>query len=49
VKRLRMHRLIKKVRNTYRYHLTRLGERVIAAGLQLREYCIVPALAAARS
>jgi DNA-binding MarR family transcriptional regulator len=49
VKRLRMHRLIKKDRNTYRYHHTRLGERVIAAGLQLREYCIVPALAAARS
>ena len=45
VKRLRMHRLLKKVRGTYRYYLTRPGRRVVAAALQLREYCIIPALA----
>lgn len=47
VKRLRMHGLLKAVHHTYRYHLTRLGERVVAAGLQLRESRIVPALAGA--
>jgi hypothetical protein len=46
LKRLRMHRLLKKVRGTYRYYLTRAGRRVIAAALQLRESCIIPALAA---
>lgn len=45
IKRLRMHRLVKKVRGTYRYYLTRPGRRVIAAALQLRETCIIPALA----
>jgi DNA-binding MarR family transcriptional regulator len=47
IKRLRMHRLLKKVRGTYRYYLTRPGRRVIAAALQLREACIIPALATA--
>ena len=45
VKRLRMHRLVKKVRGTYRYYLTRPGRRVLAAALQLRETCLIPALA----
>jgi hypothetical protein len=45
VKRLRMHRLLKTVRGTYRYYLTRAGRRVIAAALQLREACVIPALA----
>jgi len=45
LKRLRMHGLIKKIRQTYRYHLSRLGQRVVAAGLRLREFYIVPALA----
>lgn len=46
VKRLRMHRLVKKVRGTYRYYPTRLGRRVIGAALRLREFCSLPALAA---
>lgn len=45
IKRLYMHRLIKKVRGTYRYYLTRLGRRVIAAAGRLREGSIIPALA----
>ncbi len=45
VKRLRMHRLVKKVHGTYRYYLTRLGRRVIAAALRLREDIVIPALA----
>lgn len=45
VKRLRMHRLLKKVHGTYRYYLTRAGRRVIAAAFQLRETLLTPALA----
>ena len=45
LKRLRMHRLIKSVRGTYRYYLTRLGRRVVAAASRLREGSIIPALA----
>jgi hypothetical protein len=45
LKRLRMHRLIKSVRSTYRYYLTRLGRRVIAAASRLREGSVIPALA----
>lgn len=45
IKRLRMHRLIRKIGGTYRYHLTKLGRRVIAAAMRIREACIVPELA----
>lgn len=45
VKRLRMHGLVKQVRGTYKYYLTRLGRRVIAAAFRLRESSIIPALA----
>lgn len=45
IKRLRMHRLIKSVRGTYKYYLTRLGRRVIAAASRLREGSVIPALA----
>jgi hypothetical protein len=45
IKRLRMHRLIRKIQRTYRYHLTALGARVIAAGLRTLEFGIIPALA----
>jgi hypothetical protein len=45
VKRLRMHGLVKKVRGTYKYYLTRLGRRVTAAALRLREDAVIPALA----
>jgi hypothetical protein len=45
IKRLRMHGLIKNVRCSYRYYLTRLGRRVIAAAGRLREGSIIPALA----
>jgi hypothetical protein len=45
LKRLRMHSLIKSVRGTYRYYLTRLGRRVVAAAFRLREGSIIPALA----
>jgi hypothetical protein len=45
IKRLLKHRLIKKVAGTYRYYLTRLGRRAIAAAFRLREDSVIPALA----
>ena len=45
IKRLRMHRLVKKAAGTYRYHLTRLGRRVIAAAFHLRQTTLIPTLA----
>ena len=39
--------LIRKITNTYRYHITNLGKSVIATGLHLKNQVIVPALAKA--
>lgn len=36
LKRLRTHGLIKRVGRTYNYYLTRLGRRIVLAGLKLR-------------
>ena len=47
LKRLHTHKLIKKARKTYKYYLTALGRRVIAAALIVRELELVPALAEA--
>jgi hypothetical protein len=45
IKRLRVHGLVKKIGRTYKYYLTRLGRRVIAAALCVREFVLLPALA----
>ena len=45
LKRLRMHGMIKRIRSTYEYYLTRLGRRILAAGIRLREFVLIPALA----
>jgi len=45
IKRLRMHGLIRKATNAYKYYLTKLGKRVIATALKIKELIIVPALA----
>jgi len=45
LKRLRTHGLVKKVGRTYKYYLTRLGQRVILAGLKLRRLFLAPELA----
>jgi hypothetical protein len=47
LKRLRLHGLVKKVRGTYRYYLTKLGRHTTAAGLQLKQMFLIPRLAAA--
>lgn len=47
IKRLRVHGILKKVANRYRYHLTSFGKRVMALALRLREGVILPALVSA--
>ena len=44
LKRLRLHGLIKKVGRAYKYYITALGRRVVAAALSLREEIVIPAL-----
>jgi hypothetical protein len=44
-KRLRMHGLIKKVRGTYKYYLTHLGQKLANTALKLRTLVIIPSLA----
>ena len=45
LKRLRLHRFIKKVGHTYRYYLTHFGKEIIAAALKLKELVLIPQLA----
>lgn len=45
IKRLRVHKLIKKVAHRYRYYLTDLARQVATLALKLRELQAVPALA----
>ena len=45
LKRLRVHGLIKKVGNHYKYYLTDLGRQVAATALKLRELVVIPSLA----
>lgn len=47
LKRLRTHGLVKKIGRTYKYYLTKLGRRVLAAALTIREFLVVPVLARA--
>lgn len=44
LERLRSHGLIKRIRNTYKYYITKLGRIVVATGLKLRELFIIPQL-----
>jgi hypothetical protein len=46
LKHLRTHGLIKKIGHRYKYYLTKLGQRVLAASLKIREYIAVPTLCA---
>ena len=41
LKRLRPHRLIKKIHGTYPYYLTRLGRAALTAGLKLKHLFLV--------
>ena len=44
IKRLRNHGLIKKIAHCYKYYLTKLGRKVTATALKLREMVIIPQL-----
>jgi len=44
LKRLRTHGLIKKVGHRYKYYLTKLGRRVLATVLNIRECVVLPTL-----
>lgn len=44
LKGLRLHGLIKKAGKSYRYYVTSLGQRVLGAGLRLRQALVIPAL-----
>jgi predicted transcriptional regulator len=44
LKRLRLHRLIRKAGRSYKYYLTALGKQVVAAALIIKENLLVPAL-----
>ena len=43
--RMRTHGLIKKIGRTHKYYVTRFGERVLLAAMQVREFIIIPSLA----
>lgn len=45
IKRLYVFGLIKKVKNSFKYYLTKFGKKVIAAGLIVKEFNIIPSLA----
>lgn len=45
IKRLHVHGLINKVKDTYRYYLTKLGKAVITTGLRVKNLFVVPELA----
>jgi hypothetical protein len=44
IKRLHEHRLIRKIKNSYKYYLTNLGKHVILSALKIKELIIVPQL-----
>jgi len=44
LKRLRLHGLIKKVGNAYKYYLTSLGKQIIIAGLSFKNISLIPSL-----
>src|SRR5690606_23385796 len=44
LKRLYVHGLIKKVRNTYKYYLTKLGKEVLLTTQKLKQAIIIPSL-----
>jgi len=45
LKRLHLHGLLKKIGHTYKYYLTRLGQKVLACALKLCRMFLVPELA----
>jgi predicted transcriptional regulator len=44
IARLRMHGMIRKAKNAYKYYLTYLGKMVISTALKIKELVVVPEL-----
>ena len=44
LKRLKLHGIIKKATQSYKYYLTRTGKEVIITAMKLKEFVIIPAL-----
>lgn len=44
LKNLRLHGIIKKAANCYKYYVTKLGKQIIAAGLKIQELLLIPEL-----
>jgi hypothetical protein len=44
LKRLYVHKIIKKIKNSFKYYLTKRGKKLINAGLIIKELQIIPAL-----
>jgi hypothetical protein len=44
LKRLKVHGIIKRAQNSYKYYLTKLGRCAALAGMKVRELLIIPAL-----
>jgi hypothetical protein len=47
LRRMRAHRLLKKIAGTHRYYLTKLGAGSLIAARQLTERVVIPSFAAA--
>ncbi len=47
LRRFKILKIIKRAGNTYKYYLAKLGEKVIAATLQIKERILLPAMATA--
>jgi len=45
IRMLRVHGVLKKIGRTYKYYLTELGRRAVAAALKLQSFVVIPALA----
>jgi len=46
LKRLRLHGLLRRIGSTYKYYVTRLGQRLLIAALKLKEHLLLPELQA---
>jgi len=44
LKRLKLHGIIKKATQSYKYYLTRMGKEVVITAMKLKEFVIIPAL-----
>ncbi|MFH0735690.1 MAG: MarR family transcriptional regulator [bacterium] len=44
LRRLLVHKIIKKIKNTYKYYLTKFGKRVLAGAFMVKELNIIPAM-----